>query len=62
MPLNLETFSAKGIEIENNIDFSDCHSLTFLLCKQADFIFGSTDQLSYIKVGNTEALRGDKIK
>ena len=62
MPPNLETFSMKGVVIEADIDFTRCKGLTFLIYKQADVIFGDTDQLVYIKIGNEEALRGDSAK
>ena len=61
MPPNVESFSARGIEIEKEIDFSNCHGLTFLTYGQAGFIFGDTDKLAYVKIGSAEPLRRDKI-
>ena len=63
MPPKLQTFSAKGVEFDcEDIDFSDCHDLTFLIYKVAGFKYGDTNELIHIKIGDKGVLRGDKAQ
>ena len=62
MPKHLNVFSAEGVIFKENLDFSNCIELSFLIYKEAGVILDITDDLDYIKVHGEEPARGAEAK
>ena len=59
-PAKMSAFSAKGVKFEDILDFRRCDVIAFLVYKEAGLQLGKATQLDYVKVGNTEAARGEE--
>ena len=59
-PAKMSAFSAKGVKFDVILDFRRCDAIAFLIYKEAGLQLGKAELLDYVKVGNTEAARGEE--